>query len=677
MPVTMGGMASGIDTDSIIQKLVDVEARPIKQWTADKNRSKRRKEALSVLKSSLTDLNNSVKTLYGFRASYDDKKVISSNTGILQASANKDAEKGVRKVEVKELASIHKIATDPIKKKKKLPSGKFRIEVNGESESVRFRGGNLESLKKKIDEVASELVSTSYIKTSAENYVLTVESKIPGKKGEILITGNKDFLKGIGLIKGEKGEKKEKLSLVFDRKYFTSYIGEQKPEKQDGSLDIGKKGKSVSITGVLWREYILPLKQKVKKDTILEFNIVYKKKKIEEDEEVLPFRIEIGPEERTYIKGIELKSYNVSRIRPIEKKKKKKDIIDVVGIGVTSNENGKRIEKIYKLEKDAKGKQVIPIGKDFAGKSVSKMIFYCNKGKAIFSGANILTPIKGIGILEPKNEIRKAANARLDIDGIEIIREKNNDLNDVIKGVSLNLRGTSKSPVVLTIESDIEKAVENIKKFVNKYNEYLDLNKQLTKTEKTSKVGDYKKIKHKTGLFVGDMTILRLENSLKRVVSEAYPTRAKNPIKILPQTGISTGALNAEWESIRDGKLVLDQDKLYNTITENPEGIKEFFGSDTDGDNRIDNGMAYRIGYILKPYLMSGNNVIAGKLNLENDTIKTSDDKISRHQAHLKKYEDKLRKKFATMERAISGANAQRAWMKGQGMGGSDTKKGK
>ena len=31
MPVTMSGMSSGMDTDAIVQKLVTVEARPIKQ----------------------------------------------------------------------------------------------------------------------------------------------------------------------------------------------------------------------------------------------------------------------------------------------------------------------------------------------------------------------------------------------------------------------------------------------------------------------------------------------------------------------------------------------------------------------------------------------------------------------------------------------------------------------
>lgn len=323
MPVTMGGMASGIDTEAVIKKLVEVEAKPIKKWEEEKSICEKRKLALNELKSFLIDLSNSAKELYGFRASYDDKKAISSNTNVLQATANKFASTGIRKIETLGLASAHKIATDPIPKNKKLPSGKFKIEINGESEIIKFRGGKLKSLQSKIDEIASDLINTSYIKTFDENYILTLESNTSGQKGEIKITGDKKFLKNIGLIKGEKGEKKQRQDLIFDKKYFTSYIGEKKPETQNGSLEVEKGGRSIIIQSVLWQEYALPVNIPVKKNTLLEFDILYKGIE-EKKEEVLPFKIEIGPEERVVIKGIELEGYNITRVRPIERKEKKK-----------------------------------------------------------------------------------------------------------------------------------------------------------------------------------------------------------------------------------------------------------------------------------------------------------------------------------------------------------------
>ena len=67
MPVTMGGMASGMDTDSIISKLVEVEAQPIKQLQRNKLVNNQKKEALTKLSSTLKDLDGKTRDLYGFR----------------------------------------------------------------------------------------------------------------------------------------------------------------------------------------------------------------------------------------------------------------------------------------------------------------------------------------------------------------------------------------------------------------------------------------------------------------------------------------------------------------------------------------------------------------------------------------------------------------------------------
>ncbi|MBN2040883.1 MAG: flagellar filament capping protein FliD [Spirochaetes bacterium] len=674
MPVTMGGLASGLDTDGIIEKLVQVEAQPIKQWSEDREKSNRRKDALEVLKQRLGDLNEAAKKLYGFRASYDDKKAISSNPAILEATANKAAEKGIQKLKVKELASTHKISTDKIKRDEELPSGKFTIKVNNESRTIKFRGGTLASLRDVITEEASEIVDSVYVKTDSDNYILSIESKIPGRKGEILLSGNKDFLKKTGLVKGEVGEKKETVSIIFDRKFFTAYAGDTKIE-EDGTLDVSSDGNSLNINGTLWREYILPVSAEIKKDTVLEVEVNYVEEKVKE-QEAIPYRVEIGPEEELTIKGIKLQGYNVPRIRPPEEQDDKKPVTNVAGIGVVSIENGRRVEKIYDREKDVKGRQVLPIGADFDGKKISNIIFYCNKGNVKFTRAGIITPVKGTGVLEPKNIVKNASDAKLELDGVEVVRDRNNNINDVIKGVNLTLKRSSEEPVTVKIEPDIEKAVDQLNVFVKSYNNYIDYNIKLTKTASVSKPGDFKKAKFDSGLFVGDMTLMRLENSLKRAIGESYPSMAKAPIKIISQTGISTGEINSSWEAIKEGKLIVDDMKLSETIEENPEGISEFFGSDTDGDNRIDNGMAYRIERILNPFLMSGRNIIVSKINLEKDQIKSVDDRIDRHKEHLKKYEDKLRAKFAAMEKSVSESKSQGNWLQmNLGGSGSDSKK--
>src|SRR4030042_3142433 len=172
------------------------------------------------------------------------------------------------------------------------------------------------------------------------------------------------------------------------------------------------------------------------------------------------------------------------------------------------------------------------------------------------------------------------------------------------------------------------------------------------------------------------MTLMRLEGTLQTMVNSAYPGAADNPIKVFPQMGISTGAVNAEWETIKSGKLIIDEAQLKKTILENPDGVAAFFGSDSDGDNRPDNGMAYKMVYVIKPYITGGKNIIAAKIELEDNSIKLADDSIKQKEDHLKKYEEKLKRKFATMQQAINQTNAQKQWMKQQLGGGPENDAG-
>jgi len=660
MPVTLGGVASGMDTDQIIQKLVEVEARPIIQWQEEKDRYSLRKEALRQLQTKLNTLNTATKDLYGFRSPFKEKSVQISDTGVLQAQASRLAVNGTHTLEVLHLASSHKISTDQIKEDEILLPGTFSIEVDGNSYTIKFRGGNIKTLSDKINEIASSVVSATTIKTIDNKSILTIESKVHGKKGELKIRGDEEYLKKIGLIKGEKGAARESQRIIFDTKYFTGYTGEKPIEDEDGTLTVDKDGKTLVLDAKLWREYILPVEYKAQKQSILELNVSYSKEKSEE--EVIPYKVEIGPDETTVIKGIELKGYNVSRERPLEKKPKK-EIEDIIGVGVISIEEGKRIEKIYKLESNKQGKQEIPIGQDFADKNITKILFYCNDGKATFQDAALVTEQKGEGILDPKNVITEANDAKIKLDGVEIVRQKNNGIDDVLKGVTLNLLSPSTKPVTLTIRQNTETAVEKIKKFVEAYNDYLAFNKELTKAVKSDKVGDYQKDKYKNGIFIGDMTLMRLQNALNTAISSAYPSNVQQPVKMLYQIGVSTGEINAKWETIREGKLIIDEAKLVEVLSENPEGVQEFFGSDNDGDNRIDNGLAFKMESILDPYVSAGKNIIVAKMDLEDASIKATNERIERKQEHLKAYEQKLRQKFASMEKAISGSKSQSNWL--------------
>ena len=300
---------------------------------------------------------------------------------------------------------------------------------------------------------------------------------------------------------------------------------------------------------------------------------------------------------------------------------------------------------------------------------ISKIIFYSNDGRAVFSEPLVSTPLKIKGEYELKNLISEAKNTKLKVDGVEVERERSSELADVVKGLSLDVKKVSENPIELKVTPDIDKPVKNIQDFVEAFNSYIDYNKFLTKTVKVEKPGQTSKLRE-SGLFVGDMSIVRLENTVKYTVNGAYPSRAEKPFKLLSQIGVSTGKINASWDTIKEGKLVIDEQVLRTAIADNPEGIRMFFGSDTDGDNKVNEGMAYKLVTALKPYISFGKNIIKTKMELEDTSIRLTNERIKRKEEHLKQYESKLRKKFGAMERSVSGSKSQQQWMNQQ-MGGS------
>ena len=668
MPFSLGGMSSGIDTEGIIKQLMDIEAQPITKDQREKGEYQQRKQSLQSYGGVLSNLHKTAKELYGFRASYDDKKATSSNQAVIEATAAKNAAKGITKVKVMQLASQHKIATDAVSAADDLPAGQFEIEVNGDSRPVKFRGGSILKFRDKLDEAISSIASVSAVNTEGDKHVVTIESKTNGKSGELKIRGDKDFLKKLGMVKGEKDEDKEMTPFVFNSTFFSGYEGETKPESQDGSLAVDGDGKGVSVKGVLWREYTLPAEANIKKETMMQISVEYLPVPApEKEEEALPYKVELGPDEVTNIKGIELHSYNISRDRPLEQKKKKPVGDDLLGIGVISLDNNERKEKIYRISKDVKGVQEFPVGADFAGKKIQRIIFYCNEGEAKFAKGSISTPVDKKELLDPKNAISEAMDAKLKVDGVDITRGKNDGIADVVKGVTMNLKGISdKEDILITVDNDIDAAIKKIKAFVDAYNKYVEVTADMTKAGKTDKINSYDKVKSESGLFVGDMTILRLSNQLKTVIGSAYPSRIEKPIHMLPQIGISTGKVNAAWDTIKEGKLQIDEDLLRKSIIENPEGVKELFGSANGADSRIDNGFGYTMEVTLDPYVRPGQNMIKTKMDQEDDSIKRKDEFIARQQDHLKNYQTKLRQKFGAMEKAVSSQKNTSNWMKQQ-----------
>src|SRR5690606_14935239 len=86
-----------------------------------------------------------------------------------------------------------------------------------------------------------------------------------------------------------------------------------------------------------------------------------------------------------------------------------------------------------------------------------------------------------------------------------LVTSGSNTVSDVVQGLTLNLTGTSDTPVSVTVEKDVESIVTNVKTFVKTINDTLDQIRDLTKF--VPETGE-------RGLLLGNNTVQQVESAL-------------------------------------------------------------------------------------------------------------------------------------------------------------------
>lgn len=295
--------------------------------------------------------------------------------------------------------------------------------------------------------------------------------------------------------------------------------------------------------------------------------------------------------------------------------------------------------------------------------------------------------------------INNGQDAIFELDGTTITR---NDNNFVLDGVSYSLLKEN-ATVDISVEQDIDTVFNNIKNFVDKYNELIaKINTELSE----ERYRDY----------------LPLTDEQKEAMSEADITKWEEKAKsgMLRNDSLLSGMLtemrNAIYGSIegidggvysigiktgtytQQGKLIIDDAKLKEAIKNTPDLVASIFSKESDigysvnlsSEDRItrykQNGIVQRLhdiiqantttipnsdgkrGSLVDKAGMSGDyfdisSYISSQINNKAQLIDTLTDKL-----YAK--EEQYYQKFAAMEKALSQMNSQSSWIAQQFGGG-------
>ncbi len=237
-------------------------------------------------------------------------------------------------------------------------------------------------------------------------------------------------------------------------------------------------------------------------------------------------------------------------------------------------------------------------------------------------------------------EIVKANNAKLTINGIEIERQTN-EIKDAPEGIILNLKKKTDDnkdavdkPEIVTVARDIEPMKKAIQAWTDAYNELNSTYKSLTKYTQVEKGEAASK---DNGVLLGDTTSRMIMSELKSFVTSSQGT---SDMDTLNKMGIKFKV---------DGSLDIDSKKLDEALKEKPANVKEFFM----GDGK-ETGFGTQTYNYLKKTLQSND----GTLDIATDGVKkrkkTLDSQIKNTERNIAATMERYKNQFQQLDKMVN-----------------------
>ncbi len=198
--INFSGISSGIDTESIISRLLQIEAIPIQRLQVRQQQLGARQNLLNQFKTRLTALSGAAASLNS-ATTFNPISALSSKPEVATISGSTTAVTGTYNLEVSKLAQAHKIsssaqtsATDALNL-----SGAFTVNGKGVTISTT---DSLTAIAQKINSAGAG-VTASIIDGGANNAYLTLTASASGEVGTIQIgDANGTLAQTLGLTSG-------------------------------------------------------------------------------------------------------------------------------------------------------------------------------------------------------------------------------------------------------------------------------------------------------------------------------------------------------------------------------------------------------------------------------------------------------------------------------------------
>lgn len=672
--INIPGVTNQYNTNETVEKLMQIERIPLTREQKTLDSYKAQQDAWRSVNRKMTELRDSVKTLYSFDNPFNNKITSSTEEYAITADATRKATYESFKVDVIQPATADRFLTSELDSDTKVPAGTYTYKINDKSITMRWKGGSLQDFSNALNRRGGELLKTRVIGASKGKKTLSIESQKTGSENRLTFEDDaKTFAESSGMIIRVKPKTIEFGTNRNDYRNIQPETPEQERLPQISAANLKISGENVVVPPRGGYALSIPETVLGTPGTHIQFAI---KKQDATDITVALNKQEsrpVFPDSGTAtFKDVTIRNAPIDASLPPEPEKKIKPLDPISTSDVLFVKMKDGSEKHISTPGLLSGEETkIDISLNDYKNIDSLVIKNRNTGISLsVTSVSALNPSENRGFV-PQHAISSADDAIIKYEGITI-RRPTNTIDDVVPEVTLNVFDKTEKTATIAVKPDVESAKEALITFVGKYNQslaeinILSQNKPEIVEELDYLSSDEKKEKQeKLGMFSTDSSLTSLKSAMQTAASANYKFDEDAKITMLSQIGIATNATNYSGytPSKLRGYLEIDEKKLDSELEKHLDDVRNMFGYDSDGDLIIDSGIGYKLDKQLTAYVQSGG-VFAMKTSSLDARIKSSEQKIARLETQMDDKEAELRTKYGQMEGALNSLESQQNTIK-------------
>ncbi len=192
--IRFAGIATGIDTDAIINGITRIQQNRINLLKQRQDNIIAKKNAIANLKTYLQDLQNKANELARPLASaFDSKTAVSSDPDIVTVNVRQSAQPGQFKITAIQTAQNHIIASNALSDPNTIiKQGSLTIRVGEQEKTIIIDNSNntLQNIVHTINNVFNNLQATIFYDPQSQGYRIMLSANETGTRNSISITNN-------------------------------------------------------------------------------------------------------------------------------------------------------------------------------------------------------------------------------------------------------------------------------------------------------------------------------------------------------------------------------------------------------------------------------------------------------------------------------------------------------